>query len=295
MATPRQWLLGARPKTLPVAVASVLAGTAVAAYAGGPDWRKAVLCLVTVLGVQAGANYANDYFDGIRGTDADRVGPTRLVASGAASPAQVRLAAILSLGTAALAGIVLALTTNPWLLVLGAVCLLAAWTYTGGPRPYAYHGLGEAMVFLFFGPVAVTGTTYVQTESLEGIWLPTLAAGVGVGILTAAVMLTNNLRDVDTDAEADKNTIVVKVGAAVSRRLYAGFLTVALLCLVVTAVETSAWGLLGLVFLVPAVPALATVLGGARELALVPVLARTSIAELLWALGLFTGLLVAAA
>lgn len=294
MATPREWVEGARPRTLPVALASTLAGTAIAAFAGSADWLKALLGLVTVVGVQAGANYANDYFDGIRGTDRDRVGPTRLVASGSATPGQVRAAALISLGIAAVAGTVIAVTTDLRLLAVGAVCLVAAWTYTGGPRPYAYRGLGEVMVFFFFGPVAVTGITYVQVESLAGIWTPTLAAGVGVGILTAAVMLTNNLRDIVSDPLAQKVTVPVLLGARRSRLLYAAFLGTALLCLVVVALTTSLWALLGLVFLAPAVPAVLVVFRGAVGKQLVPVLAQTGVAELLWALGLFVGLTAAA-
>ncbi|WP_169979565.1 MULTISPECIES: 1,4-dihydroxy-2-naphthoate polyprenyltransferase [unclassified Microbispora] len=294
MTSPREWIQGARPRTLPVAMASVLGGTAIAAFAGSASWPKALLALITVAGVQAGANYANDYFDGIKGTDTNRIGPARLVASKAAAPAHVRTAALISLGIAAVAGVVIAVTTDLRLLLLGALCLLAAWTYTGGPRPYAYHGLGEVMVFLFFGPVAVTGITYIQVESLSGIWIPTLAAGTGVGILTAAVMLTNNLRDIDSDPLSGKLTVPALLGDRKSRLLYAAVLAAAVLCLAVVAATTSPWALLGLVFLAAAVPAVSTVLRGATGGRLVPVLAQTSVAELLWALGMFAGLAVAA-
>lgn len=294
MATPRDWLLGARPQTLPVALATTIGGTAVPVWAGAFRPLNALLVLITVTGVQIGANYANDYFDGIRGTDDSRVGPTRLVASGRARPGAVRLAAIASLGVAAAAGIALSLTTSPWLLLVGAVCLLVAWTYTGGPRPYAYRGLGEFMVFLFFGPVGVGGAAYVQLQDeFTDMLVPVLAAGIGVGVLTSAVMISNNIRDIPTDTVAGKQTLAVSIGDRASRLLYLAMLLVAVVCLVVLAVTTSPAALLGLVFLALAVPAAVAVTRGATGTALVPVLARTSMAELVWALGLLVGLSVA--
>ncbi len=296
MASGKDWLLGARPQTLPVAFATALAGTAVPVWAGSAQWLHAALALITVVGVQMGANYANDYFDGIRGTDDHRVGPRRLVASGAATPGQVRAAAVISLGVATLAGIAVSLLTTPWLLLVGAACLLAAWTYTGGPRPYAYHGLGELMVFLFFGPVGVIGTAYVQLEDrLLEHWVPVTAAGIGVGILTSAVMISNNIRDIPTDRESGKHTLPVAIGDRASRYLHLAMLVVALLCLLVIGATTSWWALVGLVFLALAVPAVRSMLSGVTGTALVPVLARTSLSELLWAAGLFAGLVVAAA
>ena len=157
VATPAEWLAGARPRTLPAAVAPVLAGTGVAAYVDGAVWWKAALALLVSLALQVGVNYANDYSDGVRGTDAERVGPMRLVGSGAAAPKAVKAAAFVAFGVAAVAGLVLAVTTAWWLVAVGLACIAAAWFYTGGTRPYGYAGLGEVMVFVFFGLVAVVG------------------------------------------------------------------------------------------------------------------------------------------
>ena len=178
MATPAQWFAGARPRTLPAAISPVLAGTGVAVWEEEAVWWKALLALAVSLLLQVGVNYANDYSDGVRGTDDARVGPMRLVGSKAATPRAVKTAAFLCLGGAALVGLVLAATTAWWLVGVGLLCILAAWFYTGGSRPYGYMGLGEVMVFVFFGLVAVIGTTYVQTETFE---LPALYAGIGVG------------------------------------------------------------------------------------------------------------------
>ena len=182
----------------------MLAGTGVASYVDEAVWWKAALALVVSLALQVGVNYANDYSDGIRGTDADRVGPMRLVGSGRATPRAVKLAAFAAFGVAAVAGLVLAATTAWWLVAVGVVCVLAAWFYTGGDRPYGYLGLGEVMVFVFFGLVAVIGTTYVQTLTWE--W-PALYAGIGIGALACAILVANNLRDIPTDRVAGKTTL----------------------------------------------------------------------------------------
>ncbi|WP_457205250.1 1,4-dihydroxy-2-naphthoate polyprenyltransferase [Nocardioides sp. P5_C9_2] len=279
MASPSDWLAGARPRTLPAAVAPVLSGTGVAAYVEGAVWWKALLALVVSLALQVGVNYANDYSDGIRGTDADRVGPMRLVGSGVASPASVRAAAFAAFGVAALAGLVLAATTAWWLVAVGVVCVLAAWFYTGGSRPYGYLGLGEVMVFVFFGLVAVVGTTYVQTETFE--WAA-LYAAVGVGALACAILVANNLRDIPTDVEAGKRTLAVKLGAERTRGLYALLVLAAALAVVAVAAATTWWVLVGLGFLVRMVPPVRTVLGGAVGPALVPVLQQTGVGQLLW-------------
>jgi 1,4-dihydroxy-2-naphthoate octaprenyltransferase len=293
MATPAQWLEGARPRTLPAAVSPVLAGTGVAAYFDQAVWWKALLALLVALALQVGVNYANDYSDGIRGTDAERVGPLRLVGSGAAPPGSVRLAAFLSFGVACLAGLVLAVTTSWWLVVVGALCVAAAWYYTGGRRPYGYHALGEAMVFVFFGLVAVTGTTYVQTESLDAaVLVPTLYAAVGVGALACAILVANNLRDIPTDREVGKRTLAVLLGEERTRGLFALLLGAAGVALVALALATSVWALLGLVFAVTAVPSARLVLSGTTGRDLVPVLQRTGQAELLYAAGILAGLLV---
>jgi 1,4-dihydroxy-2-naphthoate octaprenyltransferase len=294
MATPAQWLEGARPRTLPAAVAPVLAGTGVAAYLGDAVWWKAALALVVALALQVGVNYANDYSDGVRGTDEDRVGPLRLVGSGVAAPAAVKRAAFACFAVACLVGLVLAATTSWWLVAVGAVCVVAAWFYTGGSSPYGYRALGEVMVFLFFGVVAVMGTTYVQTGSLAASsLLPSLWAAVGVGALACAILVANNLRDIPTDREVGKRTLAVVLGDERTRGLYALLAGVAVVALVALALATSAWALLGLVFLAPVVPAVRTVLSGTTGRGLVPVLQRTGLAELLYAVGLFTGLLLA--
>jgi 1,4-dihydroxy-2-naphthoate octaprenyltransferase len=280
VATPADWLAGSRPRTLPAAVSPVLAGTGVAAYDDGAVWWKALLALVVSLALQVAVNYANDYSDGIRGTDDDRVGPMRLVGSGAASPRAVKTAAFLAFGVAAVAGLVLAATTAWWLVVVGAVCVAAAWYYTGGSKPYGYLGLGEVMVFVFFGLVAVMGTAYVQTQAFT--WAA-LYAAVGIGALACAILVVNNLRDVPTDTVAGKRTLAVVLGEERTRALYLLLVLAAAAAVVAVAVATTWWALVGLGFLAPALPGVRTVLGGARGPALVPVLQQTGLAELVWA------------
>jgi 1,4-dihydroxy-2-naphthoate octaprenyltransferase len=258
----------------------VLAGTGIAAYVDGVVWWKALLALVVSLALQVAVNYANDYSDGIRGTDADRVGPMRLVGSGAAAPRAVKRAAFVAFGVAAVAGLVLAATTAWWLVAVGLACVLAAWFYTGGSRPYGYLGLGEVMVFVFFGLVAVVGTTYLQTESWE--WAA-LYAAVGVGALACALLVANNLRDIPTDTVAGKRTLAVVLGDRRTRLLYGGLVVLATAAVVAVAVGTSWCALLGLGFLVLAVPATRTVLSGATGPGLIPVLQQTGLAELVWA------------
>lgn len=285
MATTQDWIAGARPRTLPAALAPVIAGTAIAAYdgggwAGGVVWWKAALALVVALALQIGVNYANDYSDGIRGTDADRVGPMRLVGSGRAAPRVVLTAALLALAVAAAAGLVLAATTNWWLLTIGAASIIAAWFYTGGKRPYGYLALGEVMVFVFFGLVAVVGTTYVQLERVPAAaWY----AGVGIGALACAILVVNNLRDISTDREADKLTLAVLLGADRTRGLYVLLALGAAVAVVAVASETTWRALVGLAFLVPLAKPLRIVLGKATGPALIPVLQQTGVAELLWA------------
>ena len=213
MATTTQWVEAARPRTLPAAVAPVLAGTGVAVHADGFVWWKATLALVVALALQVAVNYANDYSDGVRGTDANRVGPLRLVGSGTATPLQVRRAALASFGVAGVAGLVLVATTNWWLLLFGAAAIIAAWYYTGGSKPYGYHALGEVFVFVFFGLVAVSGTTYLQTGRLEPL---AVAAAIPVGSLVTAILVVNNVRDIETDRRAGKHTLAVLVGRRAS-------------------------------------------------------------------------------
>src|SRR5687767_14351737 len=204
MATPAQWLAGARPRTLPAALAPVLVGTGAAVALDGFDLAAALLALVVALALQVAVNYANDYCDGTRGTDADRVGPMRLVGSRAATPRQVLGAALIAFAVAGVAGLVLAALSSWWLVAVGAVCMAAAWTYTGGPLPYGYRALGEVFVFVFFGPVAVVGTTYVQTGTLPEL---AFAVSVPIGLLIVAILVVNNLRDIEGDAVVGKRTL----------------------------------------------------------------------------------------
>ncbi|PVZ10105.1 1,4-dihydroxy-2-naphthoate polyprenyltransferase [Actinomycetospora cinnamomea] len=287
MATVTEWVEGARPRTLPTAVAPVLAGTGAAAGVGGFDPLAAVLALVVSVSLVVGVNYANDYSDGVRGTDDDRVGPLRLVGSGAAQPYKVKRAAMLCLGLAAAAGVALSLYSGYWwLIVVGAVCLLGAWFYTGGSRPYGYRGLGEVAVFVFFGPVAVLGTEYVQTGRASGLGI---GASVGVGLLACAVLVANNLRDVGSDAETGKRTLAVVLGDRDTRVLYAALVVVPLGMTLVLSLR--AWGaLLGLLALILLVPGLRRVLSGATGPQLIPVLRDTALGLLVWGAATALGL-----
>ena len=283
MATTAQWVQGARPRTLPAAVAPVLAGTGAAAADDGFVWWKALLALVVGLALQVGVNYANDYSDGVRGTDADRVGPMRLVGSGTATPRSVRVAAFVAFGVAAVAGLVLALTSAWWLVLVGATAIAAAWTYTGGRSPYGYRGLGEVSVFVFFGLVAAVGTTYVQAGRVT--WV-SLLCGIGCGALACAVLVANNLRDRATDEVAGKRTLAVRLGDSRTRQLYVVLLGIAVVCvLVVGAVHP--WALLTLLLALPFVAEARAVLRGAAGPELIPVLARTG--QSLLAYGLLLG------
>ena len=209
MTTVGQWIEGARPRTLPAAVAPVLVGTGAAAAAGDARPVRALLALVVSLALQVGVNYANDYSDGIRGTDTERVGPLRLVGSGVSSPAAVKRAALAAFAVAAAAGLVLAALTTWWLVAVGAAAMLAAWFYTGGSRPYGYRALGEISVFVFFGLVATVGTAYVQVERVT---VTAVAGGVGGGALACALLVVNNLRDIPTDSVTGKRTLAVVLG-----------------------------------------------------------------------------------
>ena len=304
MATPAEWIAGARPRTLPAAVAPVLAGTGVAAWFEQPVWWKAALALVVSLALQVAVNYANDYSDGIRGTDDERVGPMRLVGSRRATPAAVKRAMLLAFGVAGVAGVVLALTTAWWLVLVGLVCVVAAWFYTGGSKPYGYLGLGEVMVFVFFGLVATVGTTFVQVTGGPELhcytcgpsydWLlPALLAGTAIGALACAILVANNLRDIPTDTVAGKMTLAVRLGDQRTRTFYGALVALALVTLVGVAALTSWWALLGLVFLVPAARGVQVVTSGATGPGLIPVLQKTGLAELLLGLGVFVGLLLA--
>jgi 1,4-dihydroxy-2-naphthoate octaprenyltransferase len=291
-ATPGQWLAGARPRTLPIAVAPVIAGSGLAFFAGGFRPAAAALALVVSLALQVGVNYANDYSDGIRGTDADRIGPVRLVGGGLAAPAAVKRAALTSFAVASVAGLGLVIMTGHWwLLGVGVACVLAAWYYTGGRHPYGYHGLGEVFVFLFFGLVAVGGTAYVQVGSIS--WA-TLLIGVAIGALACAILVVNNLRDIAGDARAGKRTLATRLGPSRTRVLYAGLAGLAAAMIIAVAALTGLTALLGLGGLLLLVPALRTVLSGGSGAALVGVLKTTGLAELVCALGLAAGLVLGA-
>jgi 1,4-dihydroxy-2-naphthoate octaprenyltransferase len=288
VATPGQWIEGARPRTLPAAIAPVLVGTGAAAYDGGFVWWKALLALGVALALQIGVNYANDYSDGVRGTDEERVGPLRLVGSKVAAPRHVKLAAFACFGVGAVLGLVLAATSAWWLIAVGAVAILAAWFYTGGKTPYGYRALGEVSVFVFFGLVAVLGTTYVQAGRVH--WTA-IAGAVGIGALACALLVVNNLRDIPTDTASGKRTLAVVLGAERSRRMYAGLVALAFILGALCGLAT-VWALLALIALPIAVRAVRVVVGDAVGPALIPVLRDTGLAELLYAVGLTAGLIL---
>ena len=227
------WWLGARPRTLPAAVVPVAVGAACAVGSSGVVMGRALLALVVSLALQVGVNFANDYSDGVRGTDDHRVGPLRLVASGSATPGAVKRAALAAFGVAALAGLALATMTSWWLLVVGAAALVAGWTYTGGPKPYGYLGLGEVFVFVFFGLVATAGTTFVVLDRWTG-W--PLVAAVPVGCWACALLVVNNLRDRPLDAGVGKMTLAVRLGDGATRWFYVLLLAVALVVALAVAV-----------------------------------------------------------
>jgi len=217
VADAREWLAGTRPRTLPAAVVPVLIGSGVALGYDEFSWWRALLALAVALALQVGVNFANDYSDGVRGSDERRVGPVRLVAAGLAPPRHVLYAAFGCFFAGGVAGLALAAVTSWWLVAVGAACIAAAWFYTGGPRPYGYHGLGEVFVFVCFGVVAVAGTAYVQMKTLS--WLG-LAASVPAGLLACALLMVNNLRDIGSDTLAGKRTLAVVLGDARSRVAY---------------------------------------------------------------------------
>ncbi|MCV7356791.1 1,4-dihydroxy-2-naphthoate polyprenyltransferase [Mycolicibacterium fluoranthenivorans] len=286
MATFAQWVEGARPRTLPNAVAPVLAGTGAAAWLGGAVWWKALLALLVSLALIVGVNYANDYSDGIRGTDDVRSGPLRLVGSKVASPRAVLTAAIVSLLIGATAGLALAILSQPWLIAVGAACIAGAWLYTGGSTPYGYRGLGEIAVFVFFGLVAVLGTQY--TQALRVDWVG-LAAAVAMGCLSSAVLVANNLRDIPTDSETGKITLAVRLGDTRTRVLYQVLVAVAFALTLVLMLATP-WCAAGLVAAPLAVRAAAPVRRGLGGRDLIPVLRDTGLTMLVWSVAVAAAL-----
>lgn len=289
MPSLRAWLDGARPRTLPAAVAPVLAGTGAAALQDSASPGRALLAAGVALALQVAVNFANDYSDGVRGTDDVRVGPTRLTASGTVAPTAVKRAAMLSFAVAAMFGVALcAVSGHWWLLAVGAVCVAAAWFYTGGRRPYGYAGLGEVSVFVFFGLVATLGTTYTQAGRLNA---PAVLAACGIGFLACALLMVNNIRDIPTDREAGKRTLAVQVGETWARRGYATFLALGVL----GPVLITFWAPMALLLAIAVIPVVVLagrVLGGATGRDLILVLRDTGFLELAVGLGVLVTLLV---
>jgi 1,4-dihydroxy-2-naphthoate octaprenyltransferase len=275
-----EWVEGARPRTLPNAVAPVIAGTGAAAWLDAAVWWKAVLALVVSLALIVGVNYANDYSDGIRGTDDVRAGPLRLVGSRLATPRAVLTAAVVSLAVGATAGLVLAIVSQPWLIAIGAACIAGAWLYTGGSKPYGYSGLGEVAVFVFFGLVAVLGTQYTQAMRID--WVGA-ALAVATGALSSAVLVANNLRDIPTDKESGKITLAVRLGDARTRLLYQALLGLAFVLTLVLILATP-WCAVGLVAAPLAVRAARPVRSGRGGKELIPVLRDTGLTMLVWSI-----------
>jgi 1,4-dihydroxy-2-naphthoate polyprenyltransferase len=279
MATVAQWMEGARPRTLPNAIAPVLLGAGAAAAIGGFVWWQSLLALVVALALIVGVNFANDYSDGIRGTDDVRVGPLRLVGSGLVKPKLVAFAALGCFGVAGLAGLGLVLATGHWwLIALGAVCMAGAWFYTGGAKPYGYAGFGEVAVFLFFGLAAVLGTLYVQSGRLT---LAGVGAAVAVGAFSAAVLVANNIRDIPTDQDTGKRTLAVLLGDPGSRLLWQGLVCVPFVVTIAIAF-TNPWTLFGFAAVAVLIASARRIRAGATGLALIPVLRDTGLAMLLW-------------
>ena len=270
-----RWILGARPRTLPAAIAPIIVASSLA----GPEfnWFRAALALKVGLWLQIGVNYANDYSDGVKGSDTHRIGPTRLVASGLASARSVKSAAFISFGIASIAGLWLALLTSPFLIAIGVLAILAAWNYTGGKHPYGYNSLGELSVFIFFGIVATVGSFYVQTEKIT---LMSFIVAIPMGALSCAILSINNLRDRAQDELVGKRTLAVRMGDETSRRFFA-----ALLALAHTAAIATFKPLAMLTLLVtPLSFSLArSVLGGASGAQLIPLLGKTGKLQLIFA------------
>jgi 1,4-dihydroxy-2-naphthoate octaprenyltransferase len=287
VATAAQWIQGARLRTLPAAIAPVLIGTAAAYELQSFRLLNAILAALVALLLQIGVNYANDYSDGIRGTDEDRVGPLRLVGSGAARPDHVKWAAFGAFGLAMIFGLVLVIITQSWWLILvGIGCVLAAWGYTGGKNPYGYLGLGDLFVFVFFGLVATLGTTYTQAGQVS---LPAVIGAIGTGLIACALLMAYIVRDIPTDMAAGKRTLAVRLGDRHARESYVLMLAVAILLVVVLA-PAKPWMLIVLL-LIPAclMPAWLMVNGRKRK-SLIPVLKQTGMINLgysvLFSLGL---------
>lgn len=269
-----KWIVGARVKTLPAAVSPVIIGTS---FANGIDWFKALLALIVSCALQVGVNYANDYSDGIRGTDTNRIGPTRLVASGLATASAVKNAAIISFIIAIIAGSILSMLSNWWLIVIGAISILAAWGYTGGKKPYGYLGFGELAVFVFFGLVATIGSYFVQSATIN--WQVFLLS-IPVGCLSCAILVLNNLRDLPKDKMVSKNTLAVLLGDKKTRIFYVILLVISqLLSVILSIIDIK---LLATLICIPLTFNLSIrILSGVSGVELISVLARTASLQLL--------------
>jgi 1,4-dihydroxy-2-naphthoate octaprenyltransferase len=277
-----KWILGARPRTLPAAIAPVVVATALV----GSDfnWFRAALALKVAVWLQIGVNFANDYSDGVKGTDADRVGPTRLVASGMATASAVKVAALVSFAIASIAGAWLALLTSPWLILIGVISIAAAWGYTGGKNPYGYKGLGDLSVFLFFGVVATMGTYYAQTEQIT---LLSFIVSIPMGALSCAILAINNLRDRPKDALVGKLTVAVRIGDRNARLMYVALLALAHLAAIATLIPTA---LLTVLALPMSISISRQVLSGISGKELIPVLGRTGKLQMVFSTLLAIGL-----
>lgn len=289
MTTPRDWIDGARPRTLWTSIAPVAVGTASAAQVGSFRPVHALLALVVGLALQIASNYANDYADGIKGTDVNRIGPTRLVASGRARPSAVRRAAWISTAVGAVAGLGLcALSGLWWLLAVGAVAAVAAWGYTATRHAYGYRGWGEVSVWIFFGPVATLGTMVTQAGSVT--WWAVVASA-GLGLNSVALLMVNNIRDLEGDAVAGKRTLAVRLGDRATRRLFVAVVIAPVVGSIVMGFALT-WALLGVLTAFPAVLAAVTVRLGARGIALKPVFLGLGWIGMAYAALLTVGILV---
>jgi 1,4-dihydroxy-2-naphthoate octaprenyltransferase len=279
-----KWVAGARPKTLPAAIAPVAVGTALA----GTDFDPilALLALLVSLSLQVGVNYANDYSDGVKGTDDNRIGPMRLVASGAAPAHQVKIAAYLALGFGGIFGLILALQTSLWLVAIGALAIAAAWGYTGGKNPYGYFGFGELSVFVFFGLVATMGTYYAQTGELT---VNSLLVAIPMGSLSCALLAINNLRDRAADELVGKRTLAVRLGDASARRAFIALLLIAHISVLFLM---KPWALLTLLLLPMTFSLIKAIQAGAQGAQLIPLLGKTGKLQLRFAILLSLGLLL---
>jgi 1,4-dihydroxy-2-naphthoate octaprenyltransferase len=280
MTTREEWIAGARPKTLPAAIAPVLVGTAFAGY--NANAVNFFLALVVGVALQVGVNYANDYSDGVKGTDKDRVGPMRLVGSGAATPEAVKRAALIAIAIAVVAGVSLAARSSWILIALGALSIIAAWTYTGGPKPYGYFALGEVSVFIFFGLVATLGTYFAHVGSLS---FEVLLASFAMGCLACAILVLNNLRDLEKDKLAGKITLAVKIGDSQTRRFYQGLIFTPLL-IALALVPTSFYFLLAFLALPQILKVTASIRTGASGSALIELLERTGKIQIIYSLAI---------